>query len=365
MVGPVTVNTRRVHELGSNAINFPRAFHVRWPGYAPTPLLDLPDLASELGIGRLWVKDESRRFQMHSFELLGVAWALYREVLGRLGRRVRWESVDDLVLAIEPVRNLRVVAVTDDELGVAVARAARALQLDAVIYAPDEMPPAWFDAVAGEGAEVVAVAGGYDAALAAAALETGDDTVIISDSSWTDFDEIPGWVTEGYATIFEEAVDEIERRGAPAVGAVVVPLGTGALAAATGTFFRVERFGADVALIGVEPTEAPCFSESVISGRRTAMPTPVPSRLGLARGLPSPLAWEVVSDTFDAVVTVADERVEGAVVRLEAAGVLVSPAGATALAGLIESLEHPVAVESLSLGPDASVLVVATASPRR
>jgi len=359
-------NPHRMRVQDDNRLNFPRAFHVRLPGYSPTPLLDLDDLARDLGIGRLWVKDESRRYQMHSFELLGAAWALYREVLGRLGRRVRWETIDELIAGIAPVGALRVVAVSDSEFGVAVARAAKLFGFDAVVYVPGEMSPARLAAIDAEGAAAVAIPGGYDAALAAAATETGDDTVIISDSSWGGFEEIPTWVTDGYTTVFEEAVDEIERRRAAVPDAIVVPLGTGALAASAGSYFRVEKFPPDLWMVGVEPAGAPCFVDSVQAGRRVAMPDPAPSTMdSLARGLPSPLAWDRIRASFDAFVAVDDTRALDAVERLAATGVVVSPAGGAALAGLIELLDRAHRdEEDIRVGPDTAVLLVATEAPR-
>ena len=75
MATRVSGNPRRARQPHDQRVNFPRAFHVRLPGYAPTPLLDLSDVAADLGIDRLWLKDETRRFQMHGYELLGTAWA--------------------------------------------------------------------------------------------------------------------------------------------------------------------------------------------------------------------------------------------------------------------------------------------------
>lgn len=365
MVARYAVNPQRVRIERSHRLNFPRAFHVRLPDYAPTPLLDLPDLATELGVASLWVKDESRRFQMHGYELLGAAWALYREVLGRLMRRVRWDSIDELVEQLGPVGALRIVVVSDNHFGVASARAARLLGYPCVAYVPAECAPARVRQLADEGAEVVSVPGGYDAALAVAARDTGERTVVLSDSSWPGYDELPGWVTEGYTTIFEEAVDEMERRGAGVPDAVVVPLGVGALAACAGDYFRVEKFSEELALVGVEPVDAPCFVESSIAQHRVAMPDPAPSVMdGLARGLPSPLAWDVVSTTFDAYVAIDDQCAEEAVARLGGAGVIASPAGAAALGGLIELRRDPTRSAGEELVPSAAtVLVVVTEAP--
>ncbi len=361
MVARYAANPHRVRIERSHHLNFPRAFHVRLPGYAPTPLLEVPDLAAELGVGSLWVKDETRRFQMHGYELLGAAWALYREVLGRLQRRVRWDTVDELVEKIAPVGPLRVVVVSDNHFGVAAARAAALFGYECVAYVPAECAPARLRLLEAEGADVVAVPGGYDAALAEAARDTGERTVVLSDSSWPGYDELPGWVTEGYTTIFEEAIDEMDRRGAGQPGAVVVPLGVGALAACAGDFFRVERYPEELGLVGVEPVESPCFVESSAAGRRVAMADPAPSVMdGLARGLPSPLAWDVVSTTFDAYVAIDDARAEQAVHLLAAHGVTASAAGAASLGGLLD-LDLGLRRDLLPEG--ASVLVVVTEAP--
>lgn len=363
MESDFVVNPMRLHEERSDRLNYPRAFHVRLAGYAPTPLLELPDLAADLGLGRLWVKDESRRYQMQSYELLGAAWALYRVVLGRLERRVRWDTVDELVERIAPVGALRIVVVADDNFGIAAARAARLFGYDALVYTGAEAAPARLAAIEREGARVVAVAGGYDAALAAAATETDDDTVILSDSSWEGFEEIPSWVTDGYTTMFEEANDELEARGAGAPDAVVVPLGVGALAASAGNCYRVERFADDLWLLGVEAADAPCFVESARAGQRVAMPHASPTLMrSLARGLPSPLAWDVVARTFDAFVAVSDEGAVDAVERLAGDGIHASASGAAALAGLIEARGSNAPGE-VPLGEESSVLVVVTEAP--
>jgi diaminopropionate ammonia-lyase len=83
------VNTALAAEPGQPRVNFTRAFHERLPDYSPTPLLDASELATELGVRRVWIKDESARLGLPSYELLGVAWAIYRVAMARLGRRPR------------------------------------------------------------------------------------------------------------------------------------------------------------------------------------------------------------------------------------------------------------------------------------
>ncbi len=367
-------NPDRVHSDRKHRLNFPRALHNRLPGYAPTPLLDMRDLARDLGLRRLWLKDESSRLGLQSYEILGATWALYREVMARLGRRpARWETIDELRERIAPVGPLRVVVVSDNNFAVAAARAARWFGFECTAYVPGTAAPARLAAVEREGATVDAEALSYDDALARAACETAPEVVLLSDSSWEGFAEIPAWVTDGYATVFEEVDDELDKRGAGAPDAVFVPLGTGALAAAAGNYYRVEpgitasggvrRFPVDLQLIGVEPAEAPCFIESVRAHRRTALPSAAPSVMdSLSRGLPSPMAWEVVRRTFDAFVAVTDAHALDASHVLHDHGVRVNASGAAAFAGLVDVLARK-SEWSVDLGPRSEVLVLCTEGP--
>src|SRR3954454_5579875 len=104
------LNPHRLREDRRHRLNFPRALHKRLPGYAPTPLLEMTDLAGELGIGRLWLKDETNRLGLHSYDVLGASWSLYREVLRRMGKRpARWEDLSELRRRIAEVGDLRIV----------------------------------------------------------------------------------------------------------------------------------------------------------------------------------------------------------------------------------------------------------------
>jgi diaminopropionate ammonia-lyase len=186
--------------------------------------------------------------------------------------------------------------------------------------------------------------------------------VLLAESSWEGFDEVPGWVTEGYATVFEEVDDELEARGRPSPDVVVVPLGIGAFASAAAAWYRTDHFSSELWLLGAEPTAAACWSASIVAGDRLTLPsTGVTVMEGLARGLPSVLAWPVVSQSFDAVVAVDDARALEAEALLAAHGVLASPTGSAAFAGVIQALVDRAAGDgSIPLGPASRVLVVIT-----
>ena len=81
----------------------PSRFHERLPGYAETPLVDLPSLAADLGVSRLMVKDESSRFGLPAFKMLGASWASYLALQARLVRAHRAQGGDRLRVR-HPVR---------------------------------------------------------------------------------------------------------------------------------------------------------------------------------------------------------------------------------------------------------------------
>src|SRR5215203_707115 len=210
----------------------PLRFHRRLPGYEATPLVHAPRLAEALGIGKVFVKEESSRLGLPDFKILGASWAVYRALEERLRDEDfgDWEAIEDLKQKLEPLRPLSLVAATDGNHGRAVARVARLLGLGARIFVPGDMVAARREAIAGEGAEVVVVGGGYDEAVERSAEADG---LLISDTSWPGYERVPTWVIEGYSTMLWEIEDELARRAERGPDLVVVQVGVGAFAAAS------------------------------------------------------------------------------------------------------------------------------------
>src|SRR5918993_508129 len=282
----------------------PLRFHRRLPGYEETPLVDATDLADSLGVGKVFVKDESSRLGLPAFKILGASWAVYRALEERVGNDGfrDWETIDDLKAKLEPLRPLTLVAATDGNHGRAVARVARLLGLGAKIFVPRDMAPARREAIAGEGAEVVVVDGTYDDAVEISAEAEG---FLISDTSWPGYERIPSWVIEGYSTMLWEIDDELERRGEAGPDLVVVQVGVGAFAAAVTRHFRGPRRARRPKLLGVEPASAACLLQSVAAGRIVSVPGPHDSIMaGLNCGRPSLVAWPTVSRGIDVLLAV-------------------------------------------------------------
>ena len=321
----------------------PLAFHRRLPGYEETPLVDAPGIAEALGVGKVWVKDESARLGLPAFKVLGASWAVYKALEERLpgGAFGDWETVEELKEKLEPLRPLDLVAATDGNHGRALARVAGLLGLGARIFVPEEMVAARREAIAGEGAEVVVVKGTYDEAVERSYEEAGERSLVVSDMSWPGYERIPSWVIEGYSTMLWEIDDELERRGEAGPDLVVVQVGVGAFAAAVTRHFRVPQRSRHPKLIGVEPAGAACLLESVAAGRIVSVPGPHDSIMaGLNCGRPSLVAWPTVSRGIDVLVAVDDEPAQEAMRLTAASGIVSGETGAAGLGGLLELLRR-------------------------
>lgn len=326
---------------GAGPSREPVEFHRRLPGYVPSRLVDAAGIAERLELERLWVKDESSRMGLPAFKIMGASWAVYRAANGELRRRTGagpgdWSTVEELAAAYGPLKPMTLTCATDGNHGRAVARMARLLGFGARILVPSDMAPARIAAIAGEGAEVVPHDGTYDEAVARAAAEAGQDALVISDTSWPGYEEVPRWVIEGYSTIFWEIEEELVRLGAPGPDLVAVQIGVGALAAAVVSHFRRPDRAVTPFILGVEPTHAACALASIEAGEIVELPGPHDSIMsGLNCGIPSPVAWPLVSRGIDAFIAVEDERARAAMRALAGEGIVAGECGAAGLAGLM------------------------------
>lgn len=341
------------------------AFHRRMPGYRPTPLVSIPWLAQRLGVGEVLVKCESARFGLPAFKMLGASWATYRAVCEHLGAEPGpWSDIEELAAGLAHMRPFALAAATDGNHGRAVARMARLLGFSARIFVPEGTTAARIEAISSEGADVSVVAGDYDAAVARSAEEAGPRCLVISDTSWPGYEDVPRWVIEGYETLYDEIDAALESAGHRRPDTVFVPVGVGALAAATVQHFSADSSGggAGPAVVGVEPAGADCISRSIAAGRITTVPGPHRSvMVGLNCGTPSLVAWRVVSEGLAGVVTIGDGWARAAVRDLAAAGVEAGETGAAGLGGLaaLRSLGPTTPLAGLVRG-DSSVLIVCT-----
>lgn len=354
----------RYRVSGARRSREPLLVHRKLPGYAVTPLTSCPGLAAQLAVREVWVKDESSRLGLPSFKMLGASYAAYRALTERLGHDVAWDDIGDLRAALAALRPFTLAAATDGNHGRAVARMARLLGFVCAIYVPEGTVTARIAAIESEGARVTVVHGDYDAAVRRSAEDAGEKCLVISDTSWPGYTRTPTWVIEGYSTIFAEVADQLAAAGAAEPDVVAIPVGVGALAAATVRHFKSETAAASPFLIGVEPASANCVMRSLGAGRLTAVPGPHASIMaGLNCGTPSEVAWPFVSAGFDAMIAIDDEYARRAMRGLAAEGITAGETGAAALGGLLAVTDGtaPAAhAKTLGLRADASVLLICT-----
>ena len=311
------------------------AFHAALPGYQPTPIRELSNLAAALGVGAVLLKDESNRFGLPAFKVLGASWAIERALRAQPGART-------------------LVAASAGNHGRAVAHLAAERNLRCRILLPMRASAARREAIEAEGAEVVVIDGGFEEVVRRAAAEGAKPGAVeIADVG----DSGPaGWVIDGYATLFTEAAAQA------AFDLIVVPVGVGSLAAAAA------RHAADtgVSVIGVEPATAACLMASLAAGAPTSVPTPGTSMAGLDCAEVSPAAWPSLRDGVHGMVTVEDAEVHAAMRELAAAGLAVGDCGAAPLAALRRLVSEPGCAAlrgAVSLGPQTRVLLIATEGP--
>ncbi|KAI1114010.1 pyridoxal-phosphate dependent enzyme family protein [Nemania sp. NC0429] len=360
------------HEGGSRASSNAAAavltFHETLPGYGPTALRALPGVARELGLGHVLVKDESSRFGLPAFKILGASWAAYRAVGWRLGVPVADGQISVAELGARARRaGVEIVTATEGNCGRAVARMARLMGVPARVWVPSFMPEATRELIRGEEAEVVVVDGSYDDLIPILQEEADDrDTILVLDVGFEGYTDIPKYFVQGYGTMLAEADEQVlEATGQIAATHAVVPCGAGSVAEAVTAHYKSAGRGSRAAVLAVEPTGAACLHASLKAGRPVTIQTEETIMNGMNCGTLSTTAWPVLEAGIDASIVISDAECHAAVQELEAAGIHAGPCGAAALAALRKACAETAGVrEELGLDASAVVVLYCTEGPR-
>jgi diaminopropionate ammonia-lyase len=336
-----------------------REFHQSLPDYAPTPLISLPEIAKELGIRLLLLKDETSRLGLPAFKILGASWATARAVSKRL--QLGHESLNLQALKDHAqAADLTLYAATEGNHGRAVARMAKYLGIKARIFFPDSSDEAVRGNITKEGAEIVVLGGSYDQAVIAtkAAAENHEDGkgLLISDTALEVKDETAQWIVDGYQTMFLEIEEQIAEFTTENITHILSPVGVGSLCQAVVTYYGNDRKLGSPHIITVEPVEAACLKASLEAGKMTSIEVGYTICTGMCCGTPSVSAWALLKDAVSMALTVEDRDVEEALLELHRYGVNGGPCGSAALAA-VRQLDD--------LGQDAVVLLLCTEGARR
>ncbi len=336
-----------------------RAEIVSWPDYAPTPLHELADVAAHASVDVVRLKDESGRFGLGSFKALGGAYAVAGQLANLLSRQGVAASASSADLESGRFRDatagVTVTCATDGNHGRSVAWGTRRFGCRCVVFVHEGVSRARVDAIAAFGANIRQVPGTYDDSVRAAAqVAEAEGWLVVSDTSWPGYTEIPRAVMQGYRLMPDEAADQWQ--GTPPTH-VFIQGGVGGVAAAVSVQLRA-RFDPAPRLVVVEPDRAACLLASAHAGNITAADGPLDTVMaGLACGEPSLLAWQELERAAFAFMAIPDEAAVSAMRMLAGLGIVSGESGAAGLAGLLQAAADP---ESLGLDPGSRVLLFNT-----
>jgi diaminopropionate ammonia-lyase len=301
---------KKIGETGTSLSRFGHAeaesvrkFHSTIPGYEPTPLRNLRGMAETLGLGAIYVKDESFRFGLNAFKSLGCSYAIAKLLARRMGfesEEISYETISGAA-ARKALGSVTFAAATDGNHGRGVAWAARMLGQKAEIFMPKGSSESRISAIKAEGASVTVRDMNYDESVKMTAREADErGWTVIQDTAWEGYTDVPFWTMQGYCTTALEAAEEIARlQGGGPPTHVFVQAGVGSLAASVQGFFRACFPQNPPKVVVAEANNADCFYKSAVGGKET--PRAVSGNLdtimaGLACGVPNFAAWEILRD---------------------------------------------------------------------
>jgi diaminopropionate ammonia-lyase len=350
-------------------------FHRSIPGYKETPLVSLPILAQRLGVRDILVKDESFRFDLNAFKVLGASYAICRFF------KERWQArfAEPLVFSdlfnrhvrdrLEPVT---FCTATDGNHGRAVAWIASQMGCDSFVYVPGDTVRARVRAIENEGATVVVVNGTYDDTVSQVARDSATNGwQIISDTAYPGYTTVPLHVMAGYSTLFSEIDRSLAASGTSDVDFLFLQSGVGSLAAAATWHYRRPAAPAHPRLVSVEPLSADCLMESARSQNgelRSTRCYPSSIMAGLNCGTPSLVAWPIIRQGIDVFMSMSDCYSEEAVRTFyypekTDPRLISGESGAAGLAGLLALCSRDSfapAREALDLNSDSRILIINT-----
>ena len=371
---PASECAARMALMDVDIIRKVRDFHRSFPQYSVTPLAALDRLAEDLGVGGIYVKDESYRFGLNSFKALGATFALANFIAGTSGREV-WELDYKTLTSPEIKRELGAFtffATTDGNHGRAVAWAANIIGQKSVIYMPKGCPQVRLENIRREGAEAYITEDNYDDTIrfTAALAEKTQRGVIVQDTAWEGYEDIPGWIMQGYGVMALEACEQLSEAGIIPTH-MLIQAGVGAFAgSAQGVVANYYQKDSPVSFV-VEPSVADCHFRSVEKGDGSIvnvggdMDTIM---AGLACGEPNILSWDILRNKSSYFVTIEDchaargMRILGAPLRGDPR-VISGESGASAMGFLTELLMSDDLAglrEQAGIGRDSRILLFST-----
>ena len=281
-----------------------RKFHNTFSMYQETPLVSLQSLAEKLQVKSIYLKDESKRFGLNAFKVLGASYAIANEIGRRIGKEIIELSAESILSkeTKEKIGDITFVTATDGNHGRGVAWTANKLGQKAVVYMPKGSAWERLENIRAEGAEAEITDMNYDDAVRLAqkmAEEKG--WIVVQDTAWEGYEDIPRWIMQGYTTMGHEIMEQIPEKPTH----IFLQAGVGSMAGAmTGFFSNLYKEDKPIIVI-VEPAKADCLFQTAKAddGKLHTVTGDMDTIMaGLACGEPCTIGWDVLKGYADAFI---------------------------------------------------------------
>ncbi len=276
-------------------------FHESFPMYKMTPLAELKNTAQTLKLRNLFVKNESLRFDLNAFKVLGGSFAIGNYIASRLGKDISEIGFDEIVSdeTKKKLGEITFVTATDGNHGRGVAWAANRFGYKAVVYMPKGTAQERLDNILKENADASITEFNYDECVRLASrMSRENDWVMVQDTAWDGYEDIPQWIMQGYTTMALEAFTQFPEKPTH----IFLQAGVGSMAAAVAAFFASVYVEERPKIVVVEPNKADCFYKTALAGdgeRRFVTGNMNTIMAGLACGEPCSIAWDILSNYAD------------------------------------------------------------------
>ena len=287
-------------------------FHMTFPDYQPTPLRQLNRLANNWGVGGIYVKDESYRFGLNAFKALGGSYAVGRYLAKRLNKDISELPFEVLTSPQikEQLGEITFATTTDGNHGRGIAWTARQLRQKSVVYMPKGSSQYRLERIQSEGAFAEITDLNYDDAVRMTAVEAEKHGwVVVQDTAWEGYEEIPSWIMQGYGTMSAEALEQLNSFGIEKPTHIFVQAGVGALAGSVQGYFASIFKETRPKTVIVEADQADCLYQSALAADeepRVVGGDMATVMAGLACGEPNPIGWNILRDYSDLFVSCPD-----------------------------------------------------------
>lgn len=286
-------------------------FHESFPQYKRTPLVNLENLAKSLGVGGVYLKDESHRFDLNAFKVLGGSFAMARYMADRLGKDISELPYEKLISdeVRKELGDITFFTATDGNHGRGVAWTANKLKQKSVVYMPKGSTLTRLNNIKEEGAEASITDLNYDDAVRLAVENASKvNGLVVQDTAWEGYEDIPAWIMQGYGTMAKEAVEQLKEYGVERPTHVFLQAGVGSLAGAVQGYVAAEFDECPITIV-VEADQADCYYKSAEAG--DGKPRFVGGDMqtimaGLACGEPNTIGFEILKNYSEAFVSAPD-----------------------------------------------------------